>query len=95
MMTAFMEKRQPKWVPADLPAQGRSAVQMDIVDAQAHMGPGRIDEMLSAMDAVGIAAIVIDEYWTGTMRGDPQHVLASGALPTSAAKAGRNCSSAF
>ena len=54
-------------------------MQMNIVDAQVHMGPGRIDEMLAAMDAVGVAAIVIDEYWVATMRGDPQHVLANGA----------------
>ena len=52
---------------------------MDIVDAQVHMGPGRIDEMLAAMQATGIAAIVIDEYWVATMRGDPQHHLANGA----------------
>lgn len=51
----------------------------DIVDAQVHMGPGRIDEMLAAMDAVGVRAIVIDEYWVATMRGDPQHHLANGA----------------
>lgn len=29
---------------------------MDIVDAQIHFGPGRIDETLAAMDALGIGA---------------------------------------
>lgn len=51
----------------------------DIVDAQVHMGPGRIDEMLAAMDATGVRAILIDEYWVATMRGDPQHRLPNGA----------------
>lgn len=56
-----------------------TTAKMDIVDAQVHMGPGRIDEMLAAMDATGVSAILIDEYWVATMRGDPQHRLANGA----------------
>lgn len=52
---------------------------MDVVDAQVHMGPGGIAETLAAMNALGIAGIVIDEFWVATMRGDPQHPLANGA----------------
>ncbi len=44
---------------------------MDIVDSQIHMGPGRIAETLAAMDALGIRAVLIDEYWTGHNPGDP------------------------
>lgn len=36
---------------------------MDIVDAQGHLGPGGIPEMLASMDALGIAAVLIDEFW--------------------------------
>jgi predicted TIM-barrel fold metal-dependent hydrolase len=38
---------------------------MDIVDAQVHIGPGRIAEAVAAMDALGIRAVLIDEYWLG------------------------------
>lgn len=46
---------------------------MDIVDAQVHVGPGKIDEALSAMDALGIRSILIDEYWFGRKPGDPNY----------------------
>jgi predicted TIM-barrel fold metal-dependent hydrolase len=46
---------------------------MDIVDAQVHIGPGRIEETLAAMDALGIRAILIDEYWIGGKPGDPAY----------------------
>lgn len=36
---------------------------MDIVDSQVHMGPGGIAEKLAAMDALGMAAALIDETW--------------------------------
>lgn len=39
---------------------------MDIVDSQAHLGPGGIEQMVAALDALGIASIMIDEYWMGT-----------------------------
>jgi len=52
---------------------------MDIVDAQYHFGPGRIDETLAAMDALGIAAVLIDEYWSGyEPPGSPSVVLGAG-----------------
>ena len=44
-------------------------VAMEIVDAQVHIGPGRIEETLAAMDALGIRAILIDEYWFGRRNG--------------------------
>jgi L-fuconolactonase len=39
---------------------------MDIVDSQVHLGPGAIEKMLAAMDALGIKAALIDEFWFGT-----------------------------
>lgn len=51
---------------------------MDIVDAQIHMGPGGIDQVLAAMDALGIRAALVDEYWLRKFNGEPHHVLAGG-----------------
>ncbi|MCB2076201.1 MAG: amidohydrolase [Novosphingobium sp.] len=39
---------------------------MDIVDSQVHLGPGGAAEMVAALDALGIASAVIDEWWMGT-----------------------------
>jgi predicted TIM-barrel fold metal-dependent hydrolase len=55
-------------------------MQIDIVDAQVHIGPGRIAETLAAMDALGIRAILIDEYWMSSARGDPGHEVREGAF---------------
>ena len=52
---------------------------MNIVDAQVHIGPGRIEETLAAMDALGIRAILIDEYWVGRKAGDPAYSVPGGA----------------
>lgn len=52
---------------------------MDIVDAQIHMGPGGIDEILKAMDALGIKGALIDEYWLRAFANEPNHALADGA----------------
>lgn len=52
---------------------------MDIVDAQIHLGPGRIDEALAAMDALGIRAALIDEYWVRSFAGEPRHDLPGNA----------------
>jgi predicted TIM-barrel fold metal-dependent hydrolase len=38
---------------------------MDVVDSQIHLGPGHIEETLAAMDAVGVRAAVVDEFWLG------------------------------
>ncbi len=54
---------------------------MDIVDSQVHLGPGGAAEMVAAMDALGIAATLIDEYWLGTP-GEPFYRLANGATRT-------------
>lgn len=50
---------------------------MDIVDSQAHLGPGGIAEMVAALDALGIAGIMIDEYWMGTP-GHPFYAVGEG-----------------
>lgn len=52
---------------------------MNIVDAQVHIGPGRIEETLAAMDALGIRSILIDEYWFGRAKGDPGYAVPDGA----------------
>lgn len=52
---------------------------MDIVDSQVHLGPGGAAEMVSAMDALGIASALIDEFWMGTM-GDPAYRVGGGAM---------------
>jgi L-fuconolactonase len=53
---------------------------MDIVDAQVHIGPGQIEQTLAAMDALGIRAIMIDEYWMGRATGDPGYRVPGGAF---------------
>lgn len=54
---------------------------MDIVDAQIHLGPGRIAETLAAMDALGLRAVMVDEYWLGSARaGDPGYPVEGGAF---------------
>ena len=49
-----------------------------IVDAQIHLGPGRIEETLAQMDALGIGAALIDEYWLRSFANEPHHLLAGG-----------------
>jgi len=51
---------------------------MDIVDAQIHMGPGGIAEVLAAMDALGIRGALVDEYWIRSFANEPHHLLESG-----------------
>lgn len=57
---------------------------MDIVDAQVHVGRGKIDSTLEAMNALGISSVLIDEFW-GTWRSsgashiDPGYLLENGA----------------
>jgi predicted TIM-barrel fold metal-dependent hydrolase len=60
---------------------------MDIVDAQLHMGRGKIEAALEAMDALGIESAVLDELWgmqpgAGITHYDPGHVLPNGAWRT-------------
>jgi predicted TIM-barrel fold metal-dependent hydrolase len=54
---------------------------MDIVDSQVHLGPGGADKMLSAMDAIGIKSVLIDEWWMGTA-GDPGYRVGSQGFRT-------------
>lgn len=57
-----------------------SAAGSPVVDTQIHMGPGGIDETLAAMDALGIGAALIDEYWLTDFSHQPHHKLANGAI---------------
>jgi L-fuconolactonase len=50
---------------------------MDILDSQAHLGPGGIEEVLAAMDALGIKAALIDEFWLGHTGGMPSYGIAT------------------
>lgn len=52
---------------------------MDIVDSQIHMGPGGIEKVLAAMDALGIKAAVIDEFWIGMPGEMPGYAVHAGA----------------
>jgi predicted TIM-barrel fold metal-dependent hydrolase len=61
-------------------AIGPSAAESPIVDAQIHLGPGGIDEALAAMDALGIGAALIDEYWLGDFSHRPHVALPNGAI---------------
>jgi len=36
---------------------------LKILDSQIHFGPGNINETLAAMDALGIQAVLADEFW--------------------------------
>lgn len=56
---------------------------MDIVDSQVHLGPGGAAEMVAAMDALGIAAALIDEYWLGTPS-HPSYPVGEGVLRAAA-----------
>jgi len=54
---------------------------MDIVDSQVHLGPGGASEMVAKMDALGIASVLLDEFWLGTP-GDPSYKVGDGAFRT-------------
>lgn len=61
---------------------------MDIVDAQLHLGRGKIEPTLEAMNALGINAVVIDEYWGARpIDDDPTHILPGFTLPNGAWRA--------
>ncbi|NDH64766.1 MAG: amidohydrolase, partial [Alphaproteobacteria bacterium] len=51
---------------------------MEIVDSQIHFGPGGIDKTLAAMDAVGVDAVLADEFW-GLDNWGPGYTLPNGA----------------
>ena len=59
-------------------------INLDIVDAQIHFGPGKIEEILASMDALGIRSVVVDEYWLKNFFSyDPHHVLENGEIKMS------------
>jgi predicted TIM-barrel fold metal-dependent hydrolase len=51
---------------------------MRITDAQIHFGPGGIEQTLAAMDALGIDAVLADEFW-GLKSWGPGYWLSNGA----------------
>lgn len=60
---------------------GKNRIKLDIVDTQIHIGPGRIEETLSSMDALGIQSVIVDEYWLhDVFRYDPHHALENGEI---------------
>ena len=52
---------------------------MDIVDSQIHFGPGGIEAVLAQMDALGIRACLVDEFW-GLETWGPGYILANGTF---------------
>ena len=52
---------------------------MDIVDSQIHFGPGGVDEILAEMDALGIQACLVDEFW-GLETWGPGYTLPNGVF---------------
>ena len=52
---------------------------MEVVDSQVHFGPGGSNEMLAAMDALGINSVLADEFW-GLDSWGPGYRLANGVL---------------
>lgn len=44
---------------------------VDVLDAQFHLGPGGIEKISAAMDALGIASALLDEYWVKDLNGMP------------------------
>lgn len=52
---------------------------MDIVDSQIHFGPGGIEAVLAQMDALGIRACLVDEFW-GLETWGPGYTLANGTF---------------
>ena len=60
---------------------------MDIVDAQLHLARGKIDATLEAMDALGIASVLIDEFWGSFPETHPTHIPPGFLLPNGAWRA--------
>jgi predicted TIM-barrel fold metal-dependent hydrolase len=52
---------------------------VDIVDSQIHFGPGGIEAVLAQMDALGIRACLVDEFW-GLETWGPGYTLANGTF---------------
>jgi len=52
---------------------------MDIVDSQIHFGPGGTEAVLAEMDALGIQACLVDEFW-GLETWGPGYTLPNGTF---------------
>lgn len=52
---------------------------MDIVDSQIHFGPGGTEDVLHEMDALGIQAALVDEFW-GLETWGPGYLLPNGTF---------------
>jgi len=52
---------------------------VEVVDAQVHFGPGGVDQLLAGMDALGISAVLADEFW-GLDNWGPGYRLTNGVL---------------
>lgn len=52
---------------------------MDIVDSQLHVGPDGLSGLVAAMDALGIASVLIDEWWM-TSPGNPGYANSQGGF---------------
>lgn len=61
---------------------------MDVVDGQIHIGPAAVDSTVAAMDALGIRAAVVDEFWGRRPYGDPEFFEPGYALPNGAWRSG-------
>jgi predicted TIM-barrel fold metal-dependent hydrolase len=57
---------------------------MEIVDAQVHLGPGGLEPMLAEMEALGISAVLLDEYWGRSAASAPFHFEPGYPLPNGA-----------
>jgi L-fuconolactonase len=51
---------------------------MDIVDTQLHLGPGPVEPACAEMDALGIASVLIEEFWVGGQGDGPHDALMPG-----------------
>lgn len=51
---------------------------MDIVDTQLHLGPGPVEPALAEMDALGIASVLVEEFWVGGQGDGPHDALMPG-----------------
>jgi predicted TIM-barrel fold metal-dependent hydrolase len=47
---------------------------LEVVDGQIHLGPGGVETTLAAMDALGVRAALIDEYWGASAASDRSHL---------------------
>jgi len=50
---------------------------LEIVDAQVHVGPGGLESLIASMNALGISAALLDEFW-GIGAGQPGYRLPNG-----------------